>query len=149
MTKQNVDDYLQQGIYGAKEIKPEERKKFLGTIRERVVWALTQSQVRENKVFQEIQDACKKDNRVHMYLNGHMNYRFLSKYVQLAGQYNIQYTLVTNKEYNSDLGLVLAYDHAIDKEEIFIDKSGKPVIPNQQTAKKSGLLSLFKKTFKK
>ncbi|WP_077620547.1 YueI family protein [Bacillus sinesaloumensis] len=150
MSKPNVDDYLQQGIHGAKETKPEERRKFLGTIRERVLWALSQSQVRENKVYAEIQEACKKNNEVHMYLNGHINYRFLSKYVQLANSNNIQYTLVTNKDYNSDLGLVLAFDHhAIDKEDIYISKTPKPVVPQQQIKEKKGLLSRLKKTFKK
>lgn len=148
MTKQNVDDYLQQGIHGAKEIKPEERKKFLGTIRERVEFALTQSQVRENKVYQEVQDSCKKYEDLHMYLNGHLDYRFLSKYVKLAGTNNIEYTIVTNKDFNSNLGLVLAFDHAIDKEEIYVNKI-KPVLPQQKKTEKKGLLSLFKKRFKK
>ncbi|MEH7235060.1 YueI family protein [Bacillus sp. JJ1562] len=149
MTKSNVDEYLQQGIHGTKEIKPEERKKFLGTIRERVEFALTQTQVRENKVYQEIQDACKKSNKVHMYLNGHLDYSSLSKYVKLAGANHIEYTIVTNKDYNSDLGLVLAFDHAIDKEDIYISNKVKQVLPQQKKAEKKGLFSLFKKTFKK
>ncbi|WP_316252510.1 DUF1694 domain-containing protein [Bacillus aquiflavi] len=49
MVKPTVDDYLQKGIYGQKEIKPDERRKFLGTLRERVIVALKQSQVREKK----------------------------------------------------------------------------------------------------
>ncbi|WP_010677866.1 YueI family protein [Bacillus timonensis] len=145
MPNPNVDDYLQQGIHGAKEIKPEERKKFLGTIRERVEFALTQSQVRENKVYQEIQAACKKNNKVHMYLNGHVDYRYLSKYVKLAGSNNIEYTIVTNKDYNSELGLVLAYDHAIDKEDIYINEKIKPVLPKpKKTEKKDSSLFLKK-----
>ncbi|MEK5037091.1 DUF1694 domain-containing protein [Sporosarcina sp. FSL K6-3457] len=39
----NVDDYLQRGFYGAKEMKPAECRKFLGTIRERIIIALTQA----------------------------------------------------------------------------------------------------------
>ncbi|MEH7386199.1 YueI family protein [Bacillus sp. JJ1521] len=148
MTKPSVEDILQQGIHGAKEIKPEERKKFLGTIRERVEFALTQSQVRENKVYQEIQDTCKKKKEVHMYLNGHVDYPSLSKYVKLAGANNIEYTIVTNKDYNSDIGLVLAFGHAIDKEEIYVNKV-RPVLTQQKNSEKKGLFSLFKKTFKK
>ncbi|MCC3358508.1 YueI family protein [Bacillus sp. REN16] len=149
MANQNVDDYLQQGIHGAKEIKPEERKKFLGTIRERVEFVLTQSQVRENKVYQEIQDACKKNNEVHMYLNGHVDYRFLSKYVKLASANNIEYTIVTNKDSNSDLGLVLAFDHAIDKDEIYINEKIKPILTQQKKPEKKGFFSFFKKSKKK
>ena len=54
MVKNEVDEYLQQGIYGIKEIKPEERKKYLGTLRERVIAVLYQSQVLEKEVYPEI-----------------------------------------------------------------------------------------------
>ena len=39
--KSTLEEYLEQGIHGKKEINPEERRKFLGTIRERIVIALT------------------------------------------------------------------------------------------------------------
>ncbi|WP_449538784.1 YueI family protein [Ferdinandcohnia sp. Marseille-Q9671] len=146
MANKNVDDILQQGIHGVKETKPEERKKFLGTIRERVLLALKQPQVRENKIYPDVEEACKNNSGVHMYLNGNMNYRFLSKYVKLAGKYNVQYTLVTNKEHNSELGLVLAYDYAIDKEDIYINKKVQLTPPVQnQAQKKKGFFSFFKR----
>ncbi|MDO7488647.1 DUF1694 domain-containing protein [Peribacillus frigoritolerans] len=40
MSRLNVEDYLEQGIHGPKEIKPGERREFLGTLRERVVIVL-------------------------------------------------------------------------------------------------------------
>ncbi|MFS0862902.1 YueI family protein [Fredinandcohnia sp. 179-A 10B2 NHS] len=147
MSKPSVDDILQQGIHGAKEIKPEERKKFLGTLRERVIIALMASQVRESKVYPEIEDACKANLEAHMYLNGNMNYKFLSKYVKMANKYNIKYTLVTNKEYNSELGLVLAHEYAVDKEEIYVSSTPKVTLQNQNTEKK-GIFSFFKNRFK-
>ena len=58
--KHDVDEYLQQGIYGIKEIKPEERKKYLGTLRERVIAVLYQSQVLEKEVYPEIAQLIKK-----------------------------------------------------------------------------------------
>jgi uncharacterized protein YueI len=54
-----------------------------------------------------------------------MNYEFLSKYKKVADKYDVEYTLVTNKEYDSELGLVLAYDYAIDKENIYVEKKVK------------------------
>lgn len=143
MSKPNVEDYLQQGIYGQKEINPDEKRKFLGTFRERVIIALTQSQVRENDIYQEVADAIKANGEAKLLLNGNMAYSYLSKYTKLGNQYGVEYTIVTNKDYNSELGLVLADAHAIDKEEIYV--SHKKV--KYEEKKEKGMFSIFKKVF--
>ncbi|WP_066057798.1 YueI family protein [Robertmurraya korlensis] len=118
----DVDDYLQQGIHGEKEINPEERRQFLGTLRERVVIALKQAQLMEPGIYPEVETALKGNKNAHLYLNGNMSYEYLSKYKKIADKFDLEYTIVTNKEYDSELGLVLAYDYAIDKESIYVEK---------------------------
>jgi uncharacterized protein YueI len=120
--KPNIDDYLNQGIYGTKEIKPEERNKFLGTLRERVVVVLTQQQVREPGTYKEAEEMIKSHPKATLYLNGNIIYTYLSDYIKLANKYGNPFKVVTNKKVNSELGLVLAYDYAIDHEIIYIDK---------------------------
>ncbi|MCU9614324.1 YueI family protein [Caldibacillus lycopersici] len=117
----NLDDYITQGVYGAKELKPDERRRFLGTLRERIVVVLTEVQVYEAAVYKEIEEEMKRHPQTRMYLNGEIPYKILSKYVQIANKRNIPFTIVENKGYDTDIGLVLAYESkAIDKEEIFI-----------------------------
>ena len=140
-----VEDYLEQGIYGAKEIKPGERREFLGTIRERVIIVLTKSQVFETDLYPEIEYSIKKYPRADLLLNGQMDYQYLGKYIKLSNQYNIPYKIVLNKEYNSDLGLVLAEKCAIDKVNIFIVK--EKVKP--KTVKKNRLKARIKSYVKK
>lgn len=151
MSDPNLDDYLQKGMYGAKETKPEERKKFLGSLRERVVIALTQGQVIEKKVYSEIEDAMKKNNGAKLYLNGHLEYSYLSKYMKVANQANMEYTIVTNKDGDSDIGLLIAYDHAIDKEDIYVNSSNSAnesqVIASSE--EKKGFLASIGKWFSK
>ena len=146
LERTNVDDYLQQGMYGQKQTKPDERRKFLGTIRERIVLAMTQSQVRKDRVLPQAEAAMKENKEAHLFLNGNMSYSYLSKYIKLAGKYGIHYTMVTNKEHNSDIGLVLAYSYAIDKEEIYINENAekKPLVKEANTKKKSFFSKLFK-----
>ncbi|MEK5037089.1 YueI family protein [Sporosarcina sp. FSL K6-3457] len=143
----NVDDYLQRGIYGAKETKPAERRKFLSTIRERVVIALTQAQVREPGTYQQVEEAMQGNREARLYLNGHMSYGEFSKYIKIASKYNIDFTIVTNKNHNSKMGLVLAYDYAIDKEEIYVKKVVAKAKPKKN--KNKGLTDIFTKLFKK
>jgi uncharacterized protein YueI len=120
---ENVDEYLQQGMYGQKQTKPDERRKFLGSLRERAVIALKQNQVRESKIYSEVEDSLKEHPKAKLLLNGNMKYSYLSKYIQLATKHNVSFTIVTNKEHDAEIGLLLAYDYAIDKEEIYVKKT--------------------------
>jgi uncharacterized protein YueI len=139
LKKPTVEEVLKQGIYGAMETKPEERRKFLGTLRERIIVALYKNQVREKKIYPQIEQCMKEKPLAHLFLNGNMNYNELSKYVKLANKYKIKHTIVTNKEHETEIGLVLAMEYAIDKEEIFITK--KPMVQNP--AIKKGFFSRF------
>ncbi|WP_231479983.1 YueI family protein [Rossellomorea vietnamensis] len=141
MSKPTIDDYLENGIYGQKQTKPDERRKFLGTLRERIVIALTQSQVREKGIYKEVQDQLKKHPDAKLLLNGNMSYTFLSKYIKLADTYHVSFSMVTNKEIETDIGLVLAYDHAIDQEEIYVQKKSEKVM--EAKAKPKPKKSLF------
>ncbi|QHE59968.1 DUF1694 domain-containing protein [Rossellomorea vietnamensis] len=141
LSRPTIDDYLENGIYGQKQTKPDERRKFLGTLRERIVIALTQSQVREKGIYKEVQDQLKKHPDAKLLLNGNMSYTFLSKYIKLADTYHVSFSMVTNKEIETDIGLVLAYDHAIDQEEIYVQKKSEKVM--EAKAKPKPKKSLF------
>jgi uncharacterized protein YueI len=145
LSKQSVDEILQQGIQGPKEIKPDEKRKFLGTFRERIIIALKNNQVMENDIYPQV-ESCMMENKVaHLFLNGNISYEKLSKYVKLAKKYKIEHTIVTNKEHDTEIGLVLAMDHAIDKEEIYIvEKEPEPAKPPRQEKP-----SIFSKLFKR
>lgn len=136
----NIDDYIMQGIHGQKETNPDERRKFLGTLRERIVIALTQPQIREAGIYPQVEEAFKQNSQAHLYLNGNMSYEEISKYIKIASKWNVEYTIVTNKEYNSEIGLALAYDYAIDKEDIYVNKQIEMSKPEK---KKKGFFSLF------
>lgn len=147
MSKSEMEDYLLQGIHGAKETKPDERRRFLTTIRERVVVVLTAEQVIEKEVYPQVELLMKESGNAHLFLNGHLDYSNLSKYISIAKRLNLEYTIVTNKDYNSDLGLVLAQEFAVDKEEIFIEKEAATVLPTKPEEK--GFMSIFQNIFKK
>ncbi|WP_164670840.1 YueI family protein [Virgibacillus doumboii] len=121
MGKKNVEDYLTEGIYGAKQTKRSERKKFLGTIRERIVIALSKGQVMTDKGIRKLDEAMKANKDAKLLINGHVSSKFLKEEKALAKKYNIPYTVVTNEDSDTDIGAVLTYDYAIDKENIFVD----------------------------
>lgn len=139
-----MDDYIQQGIHGIREIKPDERRKFLGTLRERVVVALTKQQVREPGTYKEIEDLMKKNKDATLFLNGTMDYSDISDYIKIANKIGSKFLISTNKEANTDLGLVLAYDHAINKEDIYIKKQKEQI---EEQKHENHISQFFKKIF--
>ena len=149
MAKKTVEDILEQGIYGPKEINPEERRKFLGTLRERIVLALFSAQVRKGQVQPEVLEELKRNTGARLYLNGTIDYSYLSKYIKAANQYGIPYKMVSNQGRDTEIGLVLAYDHAIDKENIYLEEGNAKQQPvyapvENQTSFFSKLKAWFK-----
>lgn len=140
-----LDEYIQQGIHGPREINPDERRKFLGTLRERVVSVLTKSQVREPGTYKEIENLLAKNKQATLFLNGNMNYSYLSDYIKLANKVGNKFVMSTNKEHDSDLGLVLAYDHAVNTEDIYITKDEEKEQEEQHD--ENNLMRFFKKLF--
>ncbi|MFG6120547.1 YueI family protein [Thalassobacillus sp. B23F22_16] len=143
--KKDVDDYLQEGIYGAKETKPAERKRFLGSLRERIVFALTKGQVMRKKGLAELEAELKKHPDAKLLLNGNISYRFLKEYRLLADKYGVHSTSISNREAETDIGAVLTYDHAIDKEQIFLAEKEETKEGNKSEA--ASITHFLKKIF--
>ncbi|KEK18361.1 hypothetical protein BAMA_06145 [Bacillus manliponensis] len=121
MANKNVEDYLQEGIHGQKQNKPEERNMFLSTLRERVEIALTIGQVMQESVYKEVKESMTPSQSLTLYLNGSITYSFLSKYIKLANEKNVPFTIVQNKGTNTSIGLVLAHSTAVDKAKIYVE----------------------------
>ncbi|HBZ08595.1 MAG TPA: DUF1694 domain-containing protein [Bacillus bacterium] len=150
MKRANLEDYLEKGMYGPKQTKIEERKKFLGTIRERIVVALTKSQVMEPGIYPEVEKLMNEHPKTILLLNGELGYTFLSDYINKARQNNIPFSIVRDKDHSTDIGLVLTYQHAIDKEEIYIQKLPSKYSGSKKNSKsKKAPFSFIKGMFKR
>ena len=121
MVNKNVEDYLQEGIYGQKQNKPEERNMYLTTLRERVEIALTIGQVMQSNVYSEVAGSMRPSQSLQLLLNGSIAYPHLSKYIKLANEKNVPFTIVQNKDTKTPIGLVLTHATAVDKEQIYVE----------------------------
>lgn len=115
-----MKDILDRGIFGAPEIKAEERNVFLSTIIERIYIALTKRQVYKKGTYTEVINLMKKYPNAHLYVNSDLNYPHYSNYIHEAMQHHISYTIV-NSAKPTAIGLVLAHpDQAVGQTSIFI-----------------------------
>lgn len=132
MSKKSVDDYITEGIYGVRLPKEEERIRFLGTLRERIVIALTIGQVMTDSGLNALESAMQEHPKARLIINGHVAYRFLKEEKELADKYNIPYTTITNELNETDIGAVLTYDYAVNKEDVFVKEETEPAEEEQK-----------------
>ncbi|WP_062046382.1 YueI family protein [Bacillus sp. JCM 19034] len=115
-----MKDILDRGIFGAPEIKAEERNVFLSTIIERIYISLTKRQVFKKGTYSEVIDLMKKYPNAHLYVNSDLQYPHYSNYIQEAAKHKIAYTIVNSLKPTA-IGLVLAHpSQAVDQNDIFI-----------------------------
>jgi len=120
LVNKNTEDYLKEGIYGTKLPKQGERDQFLGTLRERVLLALTTGDVIQGRGLQEIKKEMVENPDAKLLMNGQLNYSYFKELKNLAKLHHIPYTSIANEEKSSDIGAVLTLDKPIEREEIYL-----------------------------
>jgi uncharacterized protein YueI len=151
MSQKDVNDYLTEGIYGVRLPKEDEREYFLGTLRERIVIALTVGQVMSDKGLSFLEQAMKEHPETKLLMNGHVAGKFLKEEKEVANKYNIPYSIIysiiSSQENKTDIGAVLAYDYAIHKEDIFMKENEESNDEATNKENDSAFLSKVKKWF--
>ncbi|UOQ84213.1 YueI family protein [Gracilibacillus salinarum] len=140
MANKEIDEYIQEGIYGEKELHPDQKRQYLGTYRERVILVMTKPQIRGEKGLKELKELFMQNRDGTLRLNGNMNTKFFKPYRELASQYHITYTYVSNIEADSEYGLVFSTDYAVDKEDIQLKEENNE---STETKQKSWFKKLF------
>lgn len=149
MSGKNVEDYLNEGIYGKRRPKEAERLQYLGTLRERIVLALTIGQVMTDSGVDALDEAMKKHPDTTLLINGRVSHRFLQREKAVANKHNVPYTVISNEEVETDIGAVLTYDHAVNIENIFLEeKKSDEEFEQKSKEENESLFSRLKNRFK-
>lgn len=114
----DVEDYLKKNIFGTPQLKPDERKKFLGNFQERVALALTVAQVRNPQNLPLIKRVMQRYPQYHLYINGRLSTSYRQELIRLAVTLNYQFTIIAQKNRRlptlklseQEMGLVIADD---------------------------------------
>lgn len=141
----NLDDYLQDGIYGTKLTKPDERRLFLGSLRERAAFVLTQEQVTKQQGIKAFDEVLTNHQDVQLLFNAQHSLNTLSPYRRIALKHEKNYTIIDEDSNKNAYGIVVTYDHAVDLDDVFYKE---PVVKKDEhstPAKHSFLEKLFGK----
>ncbi|MEO3944996.1 YueI family protein [Gorillibacterium sp. CAU 1737] len=109
-----VERTLMAGIHGAPELGHEEKMRYLGEFRERVLKVLTRKQVAEPEVYDEIRSALSDPRADKLIVDATSPDRFNLKYEHLAAELGKQSTRRREPDFVGDIGLVVVSDRAVD-----------------------------------
>lgn len=122
-----------QGI--TPQTKPDERRRFLGSLRERVLTRMTNAEA-ENLALTNLFLAHFKDYVGYTILiNNNLNDRFLNQVEEKCGQYSIAFTIVNNETAKTgpdDTALLVVAQTAINQMRIEINQVYAPEMPKTE-----------------
>ncbi|MGX7025619.1 DUF1694 domain-containing protein [Vagococcus hydrophili] len=152
MAGKDVQDYLDNALYGTPQIKPDEQKKYLGTFRERVVFVLTTEEAKKAifdsfslKQFTDFPNGT-------LLIDANCDVTSQNRLMSLAQRKNIEFKFVDRDEdalSEDDIAMVYALSTPINREDISVknnnDYNKKTTNEPKTETKKTGFFSnLFK-----
>lgn len=114
-----MDVIFQEGLL-AKVTKQDERRHYLGELRERVLRALDLKQVKSEKVYPEILAAIKDPRASHVLIHQSIPIKLGSRYEKPARERGLRATYVNDPAFRGSIGLVVAAKDAVDVQDIAV-----------------------------
>ena len=118
--KSELEKTAEAGLNGGPQIKKQEKNKFLGEFKERVLIALTYEQVEEAGTYKQVLDAIRDDEAEQLIINRKVDIEKAKDYLKLADDNNLSFKKVAAANYNGDIALVVVSDHAVHYDNIFV-----------------------------
>lgn len=112
----DVEDFIKTHMYGNPQLKPDEKRAFLGNFKERVALALTVEQLRNSQTEDLVAKVMRRYPQYHLYLNAKLSQSFITAYMGLAVKLNYPFTIITQEGMRvknkalaeTDMGLTIA-----------------------------------------
>lgn len=140
------NEYLQKGQYGLKQTLPDERRKFLGSLRERVYLVVPLEQVETKQAEQAFAEEFKQHPDGSLLLNGTYDMSTYAHLIQLSKQAEIAFTFVANENAeHSPYAAIFTAAAAIN--EPLVELNEKYPLPEKNTPQKNEKKKSFFKRF--
>lgn len=111
--KSEAERALIVGLTGTPQTRPEERARFLGELRERVLVALTAPEIANPAVDHRVASAVADPRAKELIVRGDISFGETAKYRTLAEQHGLTVTIRNDPDFRGDVGLVVISDQAL------------------------------------
>ena len=98
MAEDNMQEHLNSALYGPPQTKPDERRKYMGSLRERVALCISNQELADPKRQHQVAPLLKDfhDRNYKALLNGKLDNAITGPYMKLLTDANVPFTLVAN-----------------------------------------------------
>lgn len=156
MGNKDVQDYLDKGMYGAPQIKPDEKRKYLGTFRERIYLSMTLAEMSNTRNLAYFKEELTNNPNHQVLINAAVASHLQNTYMVASQKAKCPFKIVDteNQQQPDAIGLVYAGEEAVDIDPISVTekyanlaptpKPEPPILATDSAKKKSWLSKLFK-----
>lgn len=106
MTNDNLQEHLNNGLYGTPQLHPDEQRKYLGTFRERVSLTITFKEFSNNQnacltaIKQEI--SSNTEEELSIKINGQLSSDIINKIIQISKENNTKFEYLADASFSHD-----------------------------------------------
>ena len=112
--KSKLEKKVEEGLYGRPEIKKEEKNRFLGEFKERVIRYLDYKQVEEPGTYPEILEAIRHPQAKKLIIDRRVDDERARDYIALARENELQFKRVDSPKFEGQTGLVVVSKQAVE-----------------------------------
>ena len=120
--KSDVEQRIQNGIYGTPKIKPDEQRRYMSTFRERVRLTVSIAEIKQHDWTGAVRQELAAHPDCLLIINGNIDDELTHPYLSLANSMNVSFTFKTGQDIKTNddsLALVLTddkpvYEHPVD-----------------------------------
>lgn len=131
----NVNDHITNALFGGKQTKPDERRHYLGSLRERVELRITNDALSDQTTVWNFRMALPKYKgkpNLTVLINGKLGMGITGPYIKLCSENNLKFTLINDRTAllgADDSGLLIVAPDAVnfpDDQIALVDTTKKP-----------------------
>lgn len=118
--KTELEQIVEAGVYGVPEIGLEEKRRFLGEFRERVIKVLRRDQLTDDgRPNREFADAMKHPAARRLVVRSDA-VRQAGSYLRLAREHQLGFKTVSQPDLQGDVVMLIAADKAVNEQDIWV-----------------------------
>ena len=138
MENNQLEKYKEHGISGTPQIKGQENRMWLGEFRERIIFALTQEQIKRKEALKVVKDKINNGNIDKIILREDISESIKENYMDIAQKAQKNYKEIHKNSTSGEIVLVLASNEAVNQKEVLLKEL--PILPEKFYKAKSNKL---------
>ncbi|MHA3065892.1 YueI family protein [Lacticaseibacillus saniviri] len=128
MADDELQSHISKGLYGTPQTNPDERRQYLGSLRERVALRITNQEITASTTLPALKAAINQylNKGYQVLINGKLSSDITAPFITLVNSNNMPFTLISDDTANLDpagSGLLIVAKDAINQDDISLPES--------------------------